>query len=230
MRTYKVVKAKRSATYQAAYEYVENSHIDRVFDKGSGKNNPLSQEGFKYSLATGTHGGVQVRGEIRQEAMINLVALRTLTDDLNLRRYLLGLALVALSFRDQTTFNLREGCLLRAAGVGDFDGKWNSVEFDGTERAETITHQGAVAYALCATPPIYSYVDQLSQALSEMYGHFEFDKETAEAWLKIEKKKRKALAKKKHPAKAIADERAAALGRPGAASSPDLTPLNPVEQ
>ena len=38
-----------------------------------------------------------------------------------------------------------------------------------------------------------------------------FDKETAEAWLKIEKKKRKTLAKTKHPAKAIADEVAKAL-------------------
>src|SRR5439155_2584896 len=68
-----------------------------------------SQEGFKYSLATGTHGGVQVMGDIRQEAIINLVVLRTLTADLSLKRYLLGLSLVALSYRDQQCFNLREG-------------------------------------------------------------------------------------------------------------------------
>jgi formylglycine-generating enzyme required for sulfatase activity len=37
-----------------------------------------------------------------------------------------------------------------------------------------------------------------------------FDKETAEKWLLIDKKKRKTIAKIKHPAQAIADEAAAA--------------------
>ena len=38
----------------------------------------------------------------------------------------------------------------------------------------------------------------------------EFDKETAEGWLSIDKKKRKARAKKSHPGKALADDAAAA--------------------
>src|SRR5262249_18218995 len=62
IRAYNVTKARRSATYQAAYDYTGNELIGREHDKGSGKTNPLSQEGFKYSLATGTHGGVQVHG------------------------------------------------------------------------------------------------------------------------------------------------------------------------
>src|SRR5437870_527892 len=132
IKAYNVTKAKRSATYQAAYDYTGNGMIGLDHDKGSGKNNPLSQEGFKYSLATGTHGGVLVRGDIRQEAIINLVALRTLTADINLKRYLLGLALVALSYRDQQCFNLREGCLLRAASKDDYDGIWKSINFDST--------------------------------------------------------------------------------------------------
>jgi CRISPR-associated protein Csb1 len=193
IRGYNVTRAERCATYQAAYEYVENGLIAPAFDKGSGKSNPLSQEGFKYSLATGTHGGVQVRGEIRQEAMINLVALRTLTDDLNLTRYLLGLSLVALSFRDQTTFNLREGCLLRAATTKDFEGLWNRVDFNGTEAPVELTHNQAIAYTQLA----------VTNVSFESVGAAEFDKQTAEAWLAIDKKRRKTLAKKSHPAKAV---------------------------
>ena len=106
IRAYNVTKAKRSATYQPAYDYIGDESISSEHDKGSGKKNPLSQEGFKYSLATATDGGVLVRGEIRQEAIINLVALRTLTDDMRLKRYLLGLSLVAISYRNQQCFNL----------------------------------------------------------------------------------------------------------------------------
>jgi CRISPR-associated protein Csb1 len=200
IRAYNVTKTKRSATYQAAYEYVDNGLIDPSFDKGTGKNNPLSQEGFKYSLATGTHGGVQVKGEIRQEAMVNLVALRTLADAINLKRYLLGLALVALSFRDQTSFNLREGCLLKAATPEDFDGKWKSVNFDGTEADVDLTHLQACEYAQLAVQNVPLKAVKPSQ----------FDRATVEAWLKIEKKKRKTLAKKKYPAQAVVDEALAA--------------------
>lgn len=211
IRAYNVTKAKRSATYQATYDYTGNEMISLDHDKGSGKNNPLSQEGFKYSLATGTHGGILVRGEIRQEAIINLVALRTVTTDINLKRYLLGLALVALSYRDQQCFNLREGCLLRAASKADYDGRWKSVNFDGTEAPETIDHDIALAYATTA----------VQDMAIEVPTPDEFDKETAEAWLKIEKKKRKILAKTKHPAKAVADEAAAALKRTNSVTKPE---------
>lgn len=196
IRAYNVTPAKRSATYQAAYDYIGNGMIGLDYDKGSGKNNPLSQEGFKYSLATGTHGGVLVRGDIRQEAIINLVALRTMTEDMTLKRYLLGLSLVALSYRDQQCFNLREGCLLRAASQGDHDGIWKSINFSGAENAETISHNIALTYAQAAFQDI-TFEQQQPDT---------FDQETVEAWLKIDKKKRKTLAKTKHPAQAVADE------------------------
>lgn len=215
IRAYNVTKAKRSATYKAAYDYTagdtdEDRLISQQYDKGSGKNNPLSQEGFKYSLATGTHGGVLVGDDIQQEAMINLVALRTLTTDNNLKRYLLGLALVALSYRDQQCFNLREGCLLRAATEDDYDGRWKSVNFDGTEKPETINHSVALEYAKTAVGDVK--LDTLEPD--------QFDKATAEAWLKIEKKRRKTLAKTKHPAKAIKDEATAASKRKDKGNKP----------
>jgi CRISPR-associated protein Csb1 len=213
IRAYNVTKAKRSATYQAAYDYTGNGIIGLDHDKGSGKNNPLSQEGFKYSLATRTHGGVLVHGEIRQEAIINLIALRTLTADMDLKRYLLGLGLVALSYRDQQCFNLREGCLLRAASKDDYDGKWKSVGFDGTEALKTIDHATALRYATWAAQKM-----KFDTTESD-----EFDKETAEAWLKIEKKKRKMLAKTKHPQKAVADE-SATMRKKDKGTNPEAAP------
>lgn len=219
IRAYNVTKAKRSATYQTAYDYTGNGMISLDYDKGSGKKNPLSQEGFKYSLATGTHGGVLVRGEIRQEAIINLVALRTLTTAMDLKRYLFGLCLTALSYRDQQCFNLREGCLLRAASQEDYDGSWKSVNFDGKEDHETIGHDIALAYSQAAVRSIT--FDNLES--------IEFDKETAEAWLKIEKKKRKKLAKTNHPAKAMADEAEAAIKKEKKSPKLEAAPANENE-
>ena len=207
IRAYDVVEARRSATFQAATDYTGSGIIDEKYDKGSGKDNPLSQEGFKYSLATNTHGGVCVKGDIRQEAVINLVALRTLTDDKKTRRYLLGLALVALSYRDQRGFNLREGCLLCAASKEDYDGRWKIVQFDGTSEPATVAHDAALKYA---------------KAVASQFGEMqnisdEFDSPTANWWLGVERKKRKALAKAKHPTKALAENaaRASQQGGPG---------------
>jgi hypothetical protein len=174
--------------------YTGSGLIGYEHDRGSGKANPLSQEGFKYSLATGTHGGVQVRGEIRQEAVLNLVALRTLSGNMEIKRYLLGLALVSLSYRDQQGFYLREGCLLRAASKEDYDGRWKSVQFDGTEEPAPLTHEKALAYAK----------ETASFVTFETSQPDEFDKDTVEAWLNIEKKERKTLAKTMHPTEAVA--------------------------
>jgi CRISPR-associated protein Csb1 len=198
IRAYDVTEGKRSATYQAAYDYTGNGVISSDYDKGSGKNNALSQEGFKYSLATNTHGGVLVRGQIRQEAIINLVALRTMASPIETKRYLLGLALVALSYRDQQCFNLREGCLLRAASKEDYEGKWQSVKFDGTNDSVEVKHEVALAYAVAVNQLI-----DFDQSKSD-----EFDKETAEAWLAIDKKERKTQSKKMHPKEALAQWRA----------------------
>ncbi len=189
IRAYDVSKAMRSATYQAACDYTGHGAVDMKFDKGSGKDNPLSQEGFKYSLATNTHGGVLVKGEIKQEAVLNLVALRTLTGDLRTRRYILGLALVALSYRDQACFNLREGCLLCAASKEDYDGKWDMVMVDGSRVRQSLTYEATLEYAK-AVALEFGVVPPVT---------YNFDSKTANAWLSIKKEKRKLIAKTKHP-------------------------------
>lgn len=196
IRAYNVKEAKRRATYQAAYDYVTNELISAEHDKGTGKNNPLSQEGFKFALSPKAPGGIQVSGEIKQEAIINLVALRTLTSDIKLKRYLLGLALVALSYRDQQCFNLREGCLLCAATPKDYDGEWREVWFDSREEVISLKHEDALHYAKLARDDFPCHADVSDQ----------FDNQTAEAWLRIDKKKRKTIAKTRHPSQAIGDE------------------------
>ena len=216
IRAYNVVAIRRSATYEAAYDYVGAEVIDSNLDKGSGKNNHLSQEGFKYSLATKTHGGITARAGIYQEAVINLAALRVLSEAMSIRRYLLGLSLVALSYRDQNGFNLREGCLLCAATKAEFDGNWRIIYFDGTEldaQEKTsplwdFTHQKALAFAQQTIRPDGGI--NISQPASDI-----FDKDTAQKWLAIDKKERKTLAKSRHPAAAIAH----AAGKKAAASA-----------
>jgi CRISPR-associated protein Csb1 len=193
VRAYNVAEVKRSATFQAACDYVANGLVDERHDKGTGKANPLSQEGFKYSIASRTHGGIVVKGEIRQEAAINLVALRTLTPDTKIRRYLFGLAIVALSYRDHACFNLREGCLLCAASAEDLNGAWHAVGLDGSRECVAVDPDIALGYAKKAAegfgvgPPITD----------------EFDSKTANGWLAMEKTKRKGLARLQPPSKAV---------------------------
>jgi CRISPR-associated protein Csb1 len=81
---------------------------------------PLAQIGLRAVPAVDKHGGVRVYGRIVRQTEINLVNLRALAvpnadgineeETLKLRRYILGLCLVA--GRSQTDYNLRQGCLL----------------------------------------------------------------------------------------------------------------------
>ncbi len=157
VRAYNVNPHTRSAQYNPPIHYVNEGVIDEKFDKGRGDQNPLSREGFRDNPATGTHGGIEVKGEIRRDAIVNLAALRSLgtvpdgqmsPEDVNsrtleLRRYILGLALVALSHRSDQIFNLREGCLLRVAKPTT----WKLAMFEGDDQHCEIRHEEALSYA-----------------------------------------------------------------------------------
>jgi CRISPR-associated protein Csb1 len=106
-----------------------------------------SELGFRHAPAAGTHGGVVVRGEIRREAILSLVALRAIgpkgeSGDA-LRRYVLGLALVAMTY--DRPHDLRQGCLL----VGDPEKPpaWELVAHDGGRTAFTSDPGAALAFA-----------------------------------------------------------------------------------
>ena len=199
IRAYNVKQHTRSATFNTPLHYVNEGLIDEKLDKGKGDQNPLSQEGFLYSLASGTHGGVEVMGKIRRDASINLVALRNLgitqkegqevTEATNrvlrLRRYILGLALVALTHRNDQQFNLREGCLLRIAKSST----WKAVPFEGAEEdiSANLSSENAIAFARGSARDF---------GVQKFDKPFQFDKVKAENWVGIEKKKRDKLRRK----------------------------------
>jgi CRISPR-associated protein Csb1 len=107
IRAYGIERLTRAAQFFAA---TEKSEIEEL-----GSQDFLSNVGLDDAPAGRTSGGVIARKGIRREAVLNLVALRALgganaEETGKLRRYVLGLALVALLARSEQY--LREGCLL----------------------------------------------------------------------------------------------------------------------
>jgi len=108
IRAHDVQPLTRDAQFFSAFEKeeIEPLNLDSKF---------LSKQGLSDQPVGRTLGGVLVKGGIRREAVFNLVALRALAgadsaETLALRRYVLGLGLVA--FTAPVELFLREGCLL----------------------------------------------------------------------------------------------------------------------
>lgn len=118
IRAFDVQAIRRGAVYVPPLNYVNMEvFTEEEQQKATGDSkNPLSKRGFVNALASATHGGVIAKGGIRRDVTLSLAALRLLSagdDDeqtLALRRYVLGLALVALTAPPQTY--LRQGCNL----------------------------------------------------------------------------------------------------------------------
>ena len=149
IRAYDVEMLSRSAQYIPAVDY--NSEV-------LGKETSLSDEqksefGLTHVPAPKALGGVIVHGDIRKEAILNCVVLRSMAAikdgkidadrTIKLRRYILGLALVALT--KPMAHNLRQGCLL--VGVEDRPAEWKLVYPSGKREAFHLTHQEALKYA-----------------------------------------------------------------------------------
>lgn len=143
IRGYDVVKLTRSAQYFPPLRYEDN---DLLEDEVKGAKQ-LADLGFVEVPAAGTHGGVIVRGEIRREAILSLVGLRAVGPKGSagdaLRRYILGLALVAM-IHDRE-HNLRQGCLL----VNDPEKQvvWELVAHDGSRTPFAPDGKAAIAFA-----------------------------------------------------------------------------------
>jgi CRISPR-associated protein Csb1 len=108
IRAHKVEELTRAAQFFSALEKQETESLGQTQDF-------LSEQGLSDAPAGRGLGGLIARGGIRRETVLNLVALRALSADTeeqtkNLQRYLLGLALVALTAT--ADLNLRQGCLL----------------------------------------------------------------------------------------------------------------------
>lgn len=131
VRAWDVDKIRRAATYIPPVNYAELDVFgEKEKEKAEGNpKSPLAQRGFVHNPAEDV-GGIVVRGGIFRDVTVNLVALRAL-DGSNgeaLRRYVLGLALVAAT-EPQDGF-LRQGCLLTPDP--DVPTNWTVIARDGT--------------------------------------------------------------------------------------------------
>jgi CRISPR-associated protein Csb1 len=151
IRAFNVRELHRSAQYVPPVDYAELdvfSEQEKAKAEGDTKS-PLAKRGFVHVPASWTHGGVIADGGIRRDATLGLAALRLLhagTDQQKtdaLRRYILGLALVAFTY--QPGGYLRQGCLLVLNP--DRPREFVEVHPDGTRKPCTITHEQALTYA-----------------------------------------------------------------------------------
>jgi CRISPR-associated protein Csb1 len=150
IRAFDVRKLTRSAQYVPATEYVEHKLLDEPTDKAV--KDAYAERGFIHVPASGSHGGIIARGGIRRDATLSLAALRLLAagdgeeKTLVLRRYILGLALVAFTYRPSSY--LRQGCNL----VLDPDKPAEFVEVypNGKRVPAKVAHDKAKEYATAA--------------------------------------------------------------------------------
>ncbi len=146
IRAYNVDTLTRSAQYSTIAGGILADGEAEVTAKG-----PKAELGLAHVPAVQTHGGVRVRGEIRRDAVLNLATLRAVAgpDEKKteaLRRYILGLSLVAITAPQEP--NLREGCeLVPDAGK---EAQCALVKHDGTRANNPISHEEALAFATTA--------------------------------------------------------------------------------
>lgn len=153
IRAFDVRRLKRSAQYNPSLDYAAQSVFseeDKAKAEGDTKS-PLAKRGFVHVPATGSHGGVIASGEIRRDATLSLAALRLLAagdnteKTLALRRYILGLSLVA--FASNPSTYLRQGCNLVP---GEKPRVFNLVHSDGKREAYKFTPADALKFASIA--------------------------------------------------------------------------------
>jgi CRISPR-associated protein Csb1 len=147
IRAYDVEQLTRSAQYSTTAGVILDGENVEVTTKGK-----KAERGFAHVPSTQTHGGILVNGEIRRDAILNLAALRSLhgpdaDSTTKLRRYILGLALVAFTANQETA--LREGCELIPAldEAGQPKASTHLVGADGQRESFELSEATALAYA-----------------------------------------------------------------------------------
>lgn len=138
VRAYGVERLTRSAQYFSVLEKEElaEMELDALTQK------VLSAQGISDSPSGRAPGGVIAKDGIRREALLNLVALRSLgaadaDSTTKLRRYILGLSMIALIAPAQ--LYLRQGCLLVAQEGSPATGKvvWRNGKRDSLDVSES---------------------------------------------------------------------------------------------
>jgi CRISPR-associated protein Csb1 len=151
IRAWDVSELRRSAQYNPALDYAGLgvfSEEDKHKAEGRAES-PLAQRGFVHVPAAAAHGGIVARGPIQRDVTVNLVALRRLgsTNGTALRRYILGLALVAAV--EPIDGFLRAGCLLTLDP--DTEIEWELVDRNGSREPVTLDLAAIRGYAQLST-------------------------------------------------------------------------------
>ena len=150
IRAFDVQRLTRSAQFNPSADYIGLGLLEDTTDKKL--KDAYAERGFVHVPATGSHGGVIAKGGVRRDVTFSLAALRLLSaaDDaiktLELRRYILGLSLVAVTAPAQTY--LRQGCNLVLNN--DQPRVISLVNADGTRSELNIKHEDALTFAKLA--------------------------------------------------------------------------------
>lgn len=154
IRAFNVRKLTRGAVYIPPLDYSALevfTEEDKAKAEGN-KKSPLAQRGFVHNPASGSHGGVIATAGIRRDATLNLAALRLLKagkdDPAPLRRYILGLSLVAFTHPSAFVGYLRQGCTL--VRDPEKNPEFVEVHSDGKRAPAGITHDAALSFAMDA--------------------------------------------------------------------------------
>jgi CRISPR-associated protein Csb1 len=147
IRAYNVQVLTRSATYNPPLKYVDEKLLEEPGSLAAEKE--LSKKGFVNALNTASPGGVIAKGGIRRDATLSLAALQQVSAGADqartqsLRRYILGLSLIA--FTQPGAGYLRQGCNL--VRNPDKSSEFVAVHRDGRREPLAVTHEAAIAYA-----------------------------------------------------------------------------------
>jgi CRISPR-associated protein Csb1 len=194
VRAHDVAKITRSAQFTPAIDYAQAGVVSQSDqEKAVGKaSSDLAQRGYVHIPSTGQLGGVIARGDIRRDVTVNLVALRRLDGEngKDLRRYVLGLALVAAT-APQDGF-LRSGCQLTPDP--ERPATWTVVERNGVRRTVALDRKAVLEYAAAAAKAFGVGEDR----------NVQFDLKRAKSDVTKKKKKDPAEAKDAEDAKAAA--------------------------
>ena len=154
IRAWNIDELKRSAQYAPPIDYSPrgaDAFTEKMVEDAKKEaekpntKNALAQRGFVHVPATKAHGGIVVHGEILRDVTVNLIALRRLKGENGsaLRRYVLGLALVAATA--PLDGFLRQGCLI--VPDPEMPATWAVVGRDGVKEEIALDANTALGFA-----------------------------------------------------------------------------------
>ena len=201
IRAWDVDELHSAAQFNSVWKELDDEYRDQLDKEAKNQGVKLSVKGFAdapgvfrdtkvaqirdggFNPEARVLGGVLVKGEIIRDITINLVALRGITagteeKNTELRKYLLGLALVAATA--EIDLFLREGCNLRFTG----EEKWHEVPRRGEPKEIDLHSEAAIkAIAEFAEESAKPFRPRWTEAIGETM-EFKFDLKLAKELLK----------------------------------------------